>query len=193
MKELAILKIRSHRSTGKTETKYRKFWSASFHIFCSLARPAAFVSTWLIMEFDVTPCFWCHACEKFCTLHIASSILEFMLNGQLNADALQIVILNPFVVDQCSHNGSGWSGGRYGVVTHGSLSAGQGYFSPVEWEFCPIQKIVIMPISSYDLKMKGGGDGLAAFILSLPSKRLWDSCVPETVKTHEYNYPLTLL
>ena len=58
MKELAILKIQSHRSMGKTEIENTiNFEQHTFHIFSDLARPAAFDSAWLIMEFHVTRVF----------------------------------------------------------------------------------------------------------------------------------------
>ena len=49
---LAKLKLRSHQST-------RKYWNRkchTFHIFCILACPVAFVDAWLNIQIPVTPC-----------------------------------------------------------------------------------------------------------------------------------------
>ena len=62
------------------------FESHTFRIFGTLACPAAFVSAWFSIEIYVTPCFWHHAGEKFCTSHTANSTLEFIINCQLNVD-----------------------------------------------------------------------------------------------------------
>ena len=44
----------------------------TFSIFCILACPAALIRAWLDMEIHKSPCFWCHAGKKFCTLHTAN-------------------------------------------------------------------------------------------------------------------------
>ena len=65
---------------GKTETENAaKFEPHTLYVFRSQGCPAALVSAWLIIEFHVTPCFWQDAGEKFHTLHIANSILEYIV------------------------------------------------------------------------------------------------------------------
>ena len=121
MKELAILEIWSCRSMGKTETGNAiSFELHTFHIFGGIARPAAFDSVWLIMEFHVTLCFWFHAYEKFSTLHISNSILEFIVSYKLTWMRyvhvhVWIVVLTPFL-DQCSHMGMADQEGRLACV-----------------------------------------------------------------------------
>ena len=51
----------------------------TFHIFCIVACPAAFVSTWFYIEIHMSLCFWRHAGKKFRTLYSADSTLGFNL------------------------------------------------------------------------------------------------------------------
>ena len=57
MKKLAILKFRVIEAweSAKTENTIH-FEPHTFHIFCILAHPAAFVSAWLDMEDHMTLC-----------------------------------------------------------------------------------------------------------------------------------------
>ena len=66
---------------GSTETENAiNFEWHTFHIFCFLAHPLAFVSAWLDTEIPMTQCsFLCRAGEKFSTLHAANSTLEFIM------------------------------------------------------------------------------------------------------------------
>ena len=74
-----------HGKVLKQKTSY-----TSNHNVCIPARPVAFVSTWLIIEFT-SLCFWHHDSEKFCISHTCTtnSTLEFIIKCQLNVDALQ--------------------------------------------------------------------------------------------------------
>ena len=89
MKELAKLKFRVTKAWENTETENAIHYEwHTFHFFCTLARPVAFINAWLDIEIPVTPCFLCHAGEKFIASHTANSTLELKMSCQLNVDAL---------------------------------------------------------------------------------------------------------
>ena len=82
-----MLKIQSRQSMGKYWTeKAVHFEPHTFLIFRILARPVAFTSAWLDMEIHMT---WRHAGENLRASHTTNSILEFVINFQLNVDTLK--------------------------------------------------------------------------------------------------------
>ena len=118
---------------------------------------------------------------------------------------LWITILAP-VMDQLTH-GNGWSGWTCGIwlvfYFCGHLSRvvyRSGLLLPYRVRVLPHQKIVIQPSEKYmeegTCKLGINVMVMTFCLLYLYLACLWSDCgtqrSQETVKTHEYNYPLTL-